>query len=186
MKKVIMLVLLVSLMGGCTPAESQIDRPMALRTSLLNAAQCDFETQITADFGSGTYSFTMECQADGEGSVRFTVLEPETIGGISGTVDARGGALSFDDTALAFPLLADGLLSPVSGPWILMRALRSGYVRACAREEQLLRVTVDDSYEADALTLDIWLDENNLPVQADIYEENRRIMALSIRNFCIG
>lgn len=156
---------------------------MALRTGLLNGSGCQFEAQITADFGDKSYSFLLECQADAEGTVNFIVRQPEYIDGIAGSIQARSGKLVFDDKALAFPLIADGALSPISGPWIIVKALRSGYVRNCAEEDGLFRMTVDDSFSEDAFTLDIWLSDENGPIRADIYEANRRIMAIEIKNF---
>lgn len=183
MKKLVGVVLLLALLCGCSGSNGGFERAMALRTRLLNGQLCQFDAQITADFGESTYTFVLNCQADGDGNVDFTVAEPVSIAGITGRIQGQGGKLTFDDTALAFPLLADGILSPVSGPWVLVRALRSGYVRNMTEEAELLRLRIDDSYETDALALDIWLDEQNGPVRADIYEENRRIMVLEVKNF---
>lgn len=183
MKKLWFLVLVALLLCACSAENPGFDRAMALRTSLLNGTGCQFDAQITADFGDKTYSFLLACQVDEQGSVHFTVEEPKYIEGISGTVQAMAGKLVFDDTALAFPLQADGLLSPVSGPWIVIKALRSGYVRHCGKEDGLFRMTVDDSFSDDALTLHIWIDGNNGPVQAEIFENNRRIMVVQIKNF---
>lgn len=175
--------LLMALLCGCSGSGGEFERAMALRTRLLNGQHCQFDAQITADFGDSTYCFLLSCQADEAGDVHFTVVEPEAIAGIAGLVQGQGGKLTFEEAALAFPLLADGILSPVSGPWVLVRALRSGYVRNAVTEDGLLRLRVDDSYEQDALTLDIWLDGEDRPVRADIYEENRRIMVLEVKNF---
>jgi hypothetical protein len=68
--------------------------------------------------------------------------------------------------ALTFPPLADGQVAPVSGPWILLKTLLGGYLTACGMEDDLLRLTIYDSYEEDALQMEIWLNGENLPVQA--------------------
>ena len=46
-------------------------------------------------------------------------------------------------------------------------------------------MTINDSYEEDALTLDIWLDSQNNPVRAEILYDGRRILTLNIQNFQI-
>lgn len=183
MKRILAIFLIVLMLCGCSRGNDQFDRAMSLRTGLLNANGCKFVAQITADFADKTYMFTMRCRADKDGNIEFEVLEPEYIAGIQGQIRYDGGKLTFDDTALAFELHADGLLSPVSAPWVLVRALRGGYVRHCGQDGQLLLLTVDDSYEEDALMLHIWLGEKNMPVQAEIYENNRRILTLSIKEF---
>ncbi len=184
MKRIWMLALAVVLvLAGCRRENGELEQVMRLRTKLQSSA-CFFEATVTADYGDKTYSFSLRCTADAAGNLEFEVLEPETISGITGSISAAGGKLTFDDTALAFDLQADGLLSPVSGPWMMLGALRGGYVRHCGMEDGLLRVRVDDSYRDDALTLDIWLD-GEAPVQGDIYEENRRILTIQVKNFAL-
>ena len=125
----------------------------------------------------------MDCQADAQGDLSFEVSAPETISGITGRIDDTGGKLTFDETALYFNLLADGQLSPVSAPWVLVSALRGGYLTSAGMEDGLLRVSVNDSYEDDALHLDIWLDNSNAPVKAEILFRERKILSLDVKNF---
>lgn len=185
MKKTTLILFCLFALLGCTKSDDALARAMELRTSLLQAEGCAFHAQITADFGDSTYVFETDCTADAAGTIRFCVTAPESIAQIGGTIDAEGGKLTFDDHALAFPLQGDGALSPVSAPWIFLRALRGGYVRYCVREGAHLRLTADDSYDDNALMLDIWLDADNVPVQADIYEENRKILTLVVSQFRI-
>ncbi len=185
MKRLAIFFLLLLFLSGCASEKHGIDQALRLRTSLLGSTGCSFDAEITADYGDKIYTFLLACSADREGNLKFTVKEPEYIADIQGQIQYDGGKLTFEDMALAFELQTDDMLSPVSAPWIFLRALRSGYIRSCCQEEDYLRMTVDDSYQEDALMLDIWLDENSLPVRADIYEGNRRILALCIRNFVI-
>lgn len=183
MKKLVSMLMLLALLTGCAGENEALDRAMALRAKLLAAAGCSFDAVITADYGDKTHRFAVSCTADGKGNVTFTVTEPETISGITGTVSGEGGELTFDETALAFPLLADGQVTPVSGPWLFMKTLRGGYVRSCGTEGQLLRLSVDDSYREDALHLDIWLGEADLPTRCEIVYDDRRILSLEVSNF---
>lgn len=183
MKRVLALAVVMLTLCGCSGEDAGIDRAMALREQLLSAQECAFQTEITADYGDAVYTFSMDCRVDQAGTVSFTVTAPESIAGITGELAAEGGRLTFDDTSLAFDLLADGQLSPVSAPWILTRTLRGGYLSATTQEGELLRLSIDDSYEEDALRLDIWLDSGNCPVHADILYDGRRILSLSVENF---
>lgn len=185
MKKIVLILLITLLLGGCYGGNDGFGRAMALRTSLVNGEGCAFDATITADFGDKTYTFCLSCESDAQGNIDFTVRSPQSIEGICGTIRADGGALQFDGNALSFPLQSEELLSPVSAPWVLVRALRSGYVRSCAQEDGLFRMRVDDSFRSDALTLDIWVDSESGPVRSDIYEENRRIVSMSVENFRI-
>ena len=171
------------MLSGCSGKNDLSDRAVALRSKLQAAQGCSFDASVTADYGDKTYTFAMGCRVDAHGNLSFTVKEPESIAGISGVIDNSGGKLTFDDHMLAFPMLADGQVSPVSGPWILMKTLRSGYLTSCGMEAGYVRVAIDDSYADDALHLDIWLDEKDLPKRGEILWKGRRILSLDIENF---
>ena len=173
------------LLTGCGGRRELLDRAMALRADLLACESCSFDASITADYGDQIHTFAMSCTGDNDGTVTFTVTEPASIAGITGTIDAGAGNLTFDDAALQFPLLADNQVTPVSGPWLLMKTLLGGYLTACAQEDDLIRLTIDDSYEEDALQLEIWLDSGGSPVNAEILYDGRRIVTMVIENFQI-
>lgn len=183
MKKVWALLILLCLLTGCSDGSSEMERGLALRDRLLSASSCGFDADITADYGDKVYTFSMKCTADARGDMTFTVTAPETIAGITGSVSEAGGRLTFDQTALQFDLMADDQVTPVSAPWILLKTLRSGYITSTTREDDLLRLTIDDSYEEDALHLDIWLDADDIPSRAEILYDGRRILSLSVANF---
>lgn len=172
------------LLGGCKGAEAELDRAMALRAKLL-ASSVSFDAEITADYGDELHTFSLYCEGDTRGNLGFRVTAPEAITDITGRIEGGEGKLTFRDTALAFPILAEDQLSPVSAPWIFYQTLRSGYLTAAGMEEEFLRLTIDDSYEEDALTLDIWLNEQDLPIRAEILYDGRRILTLEIENFQI-
>lgn len=185
MKRLGLLLALVLLLAGCGGKNEELDRAMALRAKLLASTECRFDAAITADYGDQVHKFGVSCTSDGQGDVIFTVKEPDTIAEITGKLSGDGGKLTFDDTALAFPLLADGQITPVSAPWLFVKTLRGGYVRACGMDGDQLRLSIDDSYEADALHLDIWLGEDDIPVRCEIVYGDRRILSLEVSNFTI-
>lgn len=183
MKRTGVIFLLVLFLSGCADASSELNRGMALRSKLLKAGSVSFSADITADYGDKVHTFSMDCAGDAQGNVTFTVTAPETIAGITGKIADGDGSLTFDDTALHFDLMTDDLLSPVSAPWILLKTLRSGYLTAAGMEEDQLRLTIDDSYEDDALQLDIWLDGGDLPARAEILHDGRNILSLTVAKF---
>lgn len=186
MKKAVVLVLCMICLTACTTSSKEIDRGLALRTKLLQAECCTFETEITADYGDRLHVFSLFCQGDTNGTVTFSVIAPETIAGITGIIDNKGGKLTFDDVALHFELLAEDQLSPISAPWIFLKTLRSGYLTSAGMEEDCLRISMDDSYEEDALHLDIWLNADDIPERAEIVYDGKRILSLAVRNFVIS
>lgn len=183
MGKRVVLCLLFLTLCGCSGPPKEMETAMELRTRLLQASGCSFETEITADYGDRIHTFSMSCLADSKGNISFQVTAPDTISGIGGRLSGSGGEILFEDTALAFELLAEEQLSPVSAPWIFLKTLRSGCMTSVCREDDLLRLSVDDSYEEDPLQLDIWLDAENRPMNADILYDGRRILSLGVENF---
>lgn len=185
MKRMVMLISLSVFLAGCSSASLPLNQAMQFRDGLLSAAGCSFSAEVTADYGDELYTFTMDCQGDSAGDLTFAVTSPEEISGISGTISDSGGTLTFEETALHFDLLTDDQLSPVSAPWVFLRTLRSGCITSACMEGELLRVTADDSYEDDALTLDIRLDGENRPIHADILYDGKRILSVKVDSFVL-
>jgi hypothetical protein len=73
----------------------------------------------------------------------------------------------------------------VGAPWILLKTLRGGYLNAANMEDGMLRLTIDDSYEEDALQVDVWLNEADQPFRAEILYDGRRILTLNVNHFQI-
>ncbi|MGM9549802.1 MAG: hypothetical protein ACI3V5_08145 [Faecousia sp.] len=183
MKKLAAAAAVLLFLTGCSGTSKEMERGLALRSELLKASECRFSCEITADYGDKVYAFSMDCQGDPQGSLTFAVTSPETIAGITGGVSESGGKLTFDDTALQFDLMADDQITPVSAPWIFLKTLRSGYITSAGMDGERLRLSIDDSYEDDALQLDIWLSGENRPENAEILWGGRRILSLRVSNF---
>ena len=179
MKKLLPLILVFLL--GCTGTDPAMDAALALRSRVLAAETIRFTVAVGADYITNIEEFSLECVQNGE-VMSFRVREPEEIEAISGTVRGSEGTVGFDETVLAFPLMAEGRLSPLSGPWVLVKALRTGHILAAGREGELIHLFIDDSYEDNALTLDIWLEEG-WPTQAEISWEGRRCLTMTFDDF---
>ena len=158
---------------------------MRLRELMLNSSRCSFVADVVADYGEYTYHFKLDCICDATGNLAFSVLEPDTITGLKGTVGIGGGNLVFEDQVLAFPPLTENELSPISAPMLMMQALRSGYIRAAGINGEVLHVIIDDSYEGEALQANIYFDKERKPVSCELIWNGSRILSLSVENFQI-
>ena len=63
-----------------------------------------------------------------------------------------------------------------------MKALRSGYMNGCTAENDGFWIYVNDSYQEDALRLNVFV-KNNLPVNGEIFWQGRRVMSVVVENF---
>lgn len=183
MKRLLILIVSVCILTGCANRKQNVDNAMAMREKLLNASGCSFDATITADYGDKIYTFSMQCLFDKDGNLAFTVKKPDSIAGITGGIAINSGKLTFDDKILAFYLLADGELSPISAPWLLIKTLRSGYLQSVTLDNRRTHLMIDDSYEAESLKVDIWLDDSLLPDTAEIIWQGRKILSVSVENF---
>ncbi len=185
MKRIILILLAVIFLVGCSSGQGELERALSLRERILSGSACSFDVVISADYSDKVYTFEMKCSSDRSGSLSFEVVSPESISGVTGTVAHDSGKLTFDDQALLFEILADGQITPVSAPWIMLGALRSGYITGCARQQEGLYVQIDDSYEDKALTLDLYTDSQDVPIRGEIIWEGKRVVSMDVKNFTI-
>jgi len=183
MKRALAAVLVALLLVGCGDADGNMRRAMGIREKLLKSKGCSFDAIITADYVDKLYTFTVNCSVNAGGSLSFTVAEPQSIAGITGKLDGDGGRLTFDDKALAFDTMADGMITPVSAPWVFINTLRGGYLSACGADGENLKMILDDSYKEEALQLDIWIDSHDRPVRTEILWKGRRVLSMDVKNF---
>ena len=173
---------IVILLSGCKGSGNSLDRAVALRNRILRANGCTFSATVTADYGEQIYVFKMDCEADREGNLTFTVKEPATIDGITGKISGTGGVITFDDKILAFQTIADGLVTPVTAPWLVMKTLRSGYLKDSAETEQGIEISIDDTYAEESLQLRIRT-TGDLPASGEIFWQGRRILTIVVEYF---
>ncbi len=177
-----LLPLLVVCLMGCAGPDPAMEAALELRSRCLASEQVRFEVEVRADYITSFEEFSLACETAQDGAVSFRVLEPEEIADIRGTVREDEGTVEFEETVLAYPLMAQGRLSPLSGPWVVMKAIRSGCILAAGQEGELTRITIDDSYADNALTVDLWLEEGRV-TEAEIAWEGRRCVTLTVEDF---
>lgn len=185
MKRILGICLIFLILCGCGGKEDALTQAMQLRSELLEASGCSFNAKITADYGDLIYHFTLNCKMQANGELAFTVAEPETISGITGTISQTGGKILFEDKALFFEELSPSGISPVAAPWVMLQALKGGYIRGAMNTDYGVYVQLDDSYSEKALKLNLKLDQNNAPVFAELFYDGRRIMTIEIESFAI-
>lgn len=183
MKRILAVLFCCVFLIGCDSGEAALDDAMELRQKLTDSMGYSFDCVITADYSDRIYSFALQCSFDGQGNMKFSVTEPESISGITGKMDTKGGNLTFDDQVLMFPMLADGYLSPVSAPWLLMQTLRGGYIHSAVKTESGCCIVYHDTFAEEPLQMDVWLDASENPNGAEILWKGRRILTVTVTNF---
>ena len=186
MKFFAVLILILSTFCGCSANNSALEKVTALRKQLLVSDGCSFQATISADYEDKVHTFQMDCSTDSNGRLDFTVTAPKTISGISGYISHDGANLTFDETILAFPMLADGQISPVYSPWLFINSLRGGYLSGCSKDLNELCIYIDDSFCEHPLRVEIIADHDAIPTHVEFIWQKRRILSLAIQNFVIS
>ena len=179
-------VLLVSVfLSGCGRSSTELDNALTLRNQVSSAQKCSFNAIITAEYDDAINSFELKCEAAGNDPLRFEVISPDTIAGITGMISQSNGNLTFDDEMLAFELIVDGRLSPVSAPWLFLRVLKSGYIIACGSEGDGSHIQIEDTYAGEKILIDLYTDRENHPIRADLIWNGKRTLSIIIHSFSV-
>ena len=172
MKRFIAILIMLIVLSGCGTGDSSLQPALQVRDKLLTGNGCTFDAVVTSDYDQYFYTFEMLCSVSPKGELEFTVTKPDTIEGITGIISGNGGKLTIDDNT-----------TPVMAPWIFINSLRSGYIQCVTRTDEYDIVTVNESYEDDALELEIWLTKDGLPKRGDILYRGKRFLVVEVANF---
>ena len=177
-----LLLLIVFTMTGCaghTPKTGQ--QALDFRTALMEQGGCSFTAQITADYGSRVYSFTVDCVNEKD-RTQIQVLEPESIADIRATVSADGTKLAFDGAELDFGKLANGHVSPITAPWLIHHCWIGEYIAWSGNDGDLERVTYLSGYDEEELTVDTWFSDG-IPIRSEVVYDGVRCLVLELSDF---
>lgn len=183
MKRILSVIILCILCAGCSSKTDAMDDALKFRQKLIESNIYSFECTICADYNDAIFTFSLLCCFDEQGNMDFSVLEPDSISGITGEMDSDGGNFTFDDQVLMFPMLADGYISPISAPWLLSKIIRGGYIHSAIKIDKGFQLTYHDSFCEEPLQMEVWTDTAGNPVDAEILWKGRRILTLNVRNF---
>ena len=127
--------------GGCGAEELAL----TIRGEYLAMEHCALQAAVTADYGQRVYQYELAAAVTGQETV-LTLSAPETVAGLTARITGEDSRLEFDGVCVETGPLDGNGLTPVSALPALLEAARSGYMTACALEEDgaVLRVDCGD------------------------------------------
>ena len=155
---------------------------MELRTRLLERG-CRFTAEIEAHLDDGTAAFTLECVCAPDGAVTLEVTEPESVAGITATVEPGARTARFDDIALDFGLLAEGQLAPMAIPQLLCGAWTQDYIREAGADGEDLNAVYLSGWGGRELAVEQWLTKDGQPAYAELWFGSQNAASVRIRDF---
>lgn len=185
MKRLFFVCLSVMFLLGCGNTRSCVDSVVELRNRVLRAEGWAFTADITADYGDSIYTFKMKCEQEASGDMVVEVIAPDSISGIKAQISKGSGQLTFEDMTLAFAMVADEQITPISMPWLFMKALCGGYISTAGNDGSGIHAQIDDSYSGQQFTMDIWAEGDMTPQRAELIWNGKRILSMDIAEFQI-
>ena len=180
------------LLAGCGRLEVSEAEQLALeiRGEYLELERCSASLEITADYGQRVYQFGMEAQVQGEDAA-LTLTAPETVAGLTARWAGEAGTLEYDGVAVETGSLDPEGLEPVSAFPVLLEAARSGYLTACALEEDgaVLRVDCGDpaGTPGQGTETTLWFDgETGALLRGEIRVDGFRVIGCTCTAFTKG
>ena len=180
------------LLVGCGRLEVSEAEQLALeiRGEYLELERCSASLEITADYGQRVYQFEMDAQVQGEDAV-LTLTAPETVAGLTARWAGEAGTLEYDGVAVETGSLDPEGLDPVSAFPVLLEAARSGYLTACALEEDgtVLRVDCGDpaGTPGQGTETTLWFDgETGALLRGEIRVDGFRVIGCTCLEFTRG
>ena len=183
-----MMILLLSACAGGGGQEEQLS--LAVRGSYLEMTACSAAVTLTADYGQRVYRYELELAREGENTT-LTLTAPDNVAGITARLEGEGGLLEYDGLSVETgPLDGEGL-TPVSAIPALLETARSGYITACALEEEgaLLRLDCGDpeGTPGEGVETTLWFDaQTHALVRGEIRTEGFRAVLCEFTNFTMG
>ena len=166
-----------SLPGGVSKEE---ELALAIRGEYLKTDRWTGRAALTADYGRRVYQYelTATC-ADGE--TLLTLTAPEEAAGITARITGKDSRLEYDGLSVETGPLDSGGLTPVSSIPVMLEAARSGYMTACAMEEDtgLLRVEYGEPEGAPdtGRVVTLWFDSAGHGLkQGEIWSDGFRVV----------
>lgn len=148
MRKCLVCVLMTTLLlAGCGQGGGNEAEELALtiRGEHLAMNGCAARAAVTADYGQRVYRYEMAVSVTGQETL-LTLSAPETVAGLTARMTGEENLLEFDGVSVETGPLDDNGLTPVSAVPALLEAAKTGYITACALEEDgtVLRVDCGD------------------------------------------
>ena len=170
----ILLMILPLLLCGCGNGEETAFEEF--RQEMQNADSLSFTADVRAEYEDSTAEFKLAFSMQGD-EYSVEILEPELVAGIKARVKSGDTHLEYDGAILDIGRLTDRGLCPMSALPYLTDAMKSAYADMAWTESGLLTVRL---VPADDMSVTLWIDEENEPVNAEITYKEKTVVFIEI------
>lgn len=170
----ILLMILPLMLCGCGESEELVFSQF--RQELKNASALSFAADVAAEYEDKTAEFELAFSMQGD-EYRVEIVEPEIVAGISAHIKSGETHLEYDGAILDIGKLTDRGLCPMSALPYFADALKDAYMEMAWTEDELVTVRL---VPADDMSVTLWLNEDKVPVNAEITCEDKTVVFIEI------
>jgi outer membrane lipoprotein-sorting protein len=177
MRKAVISALMIPLLllAGCGKQEAKLKAGLeSFRQSITDAQSITAQTELTADWGESTQSYTLDMTCT-PGAMRLEILAPELIAGIKATVTDDGAQVEYDGVMLSVPPVSEDGLTPVSALPAVLKAARDGYSEQTWWEDGYIAARF---YVSENSSATVWINPETLALKwAEISTDGRTVIS---------
>lgn len=182
MKRKISALLMITALLLCGCGENEELAFESFRKELAGAEELCFTADVQAEYEDKTAAFKLEFSMKGD-EYAVKILEPEIVAGISAHIKSGETHLEYDGVILDIGDLNDRGLCPMSALPYLADAMKDAYAEMAWTEDELLTVRL---VPADDMSVTLWINEDNEPVNAEISYKEKTVVFIEIDNWEIS
>lgn len=175
------------LLSACSHSGMSADKmAKEIRSEILDAGNIRMTLNITADYGDNVYDFKLHFEGGTDGGT-LTVLEPETIAGLTAVFTADGLTFQYDGASLDTGELNESGLSPIGSLPAMLTQWCEGYISQSTYETMDgLSCTAVSFSVSDDTQLRTWFDcETYLPVRSELTSSGSVVIFCEFENVII-
>ena len=175
--------MLFCLLCACGGGKTEpIQAPVDYRAALLRAGGCRFRAEGRAEQGDRICEFALDCLCRADGSAQVTVLEPESVAGVTAAVDGGSGALVYDGVRVSLGLTEDLRLAPLAAPATVLAGWLEGDIVSAGEEDNALCAVFELEPGQDPLSVYTWFAAGE-PVRAELVRGGAVRASLRLTDF---
>lgn len=178
---------------ACSPAEkgAQAEQlALLIRGEYLSMAACDAQVEVTADYGSRVFSYSLDVAYRREGETVLTVTAPEEIAGVTARLWEDSSVLEYDGAQVETGPVTEEGLSPMAAVPLLLEQAGEGFIAQCGLETlesgEVLRVVCRDPEGQPGVGLEytLWFQpETHALVRGEVSQDGYTVLTCTFTGF---
>ena len=178
---------------ACGPAEkgAQAEQlALEIRGEYLAMTACNTQVEVTADYGSRVFSYSLDVDYHREGETVLTVTAPEEIAGVTARMWEDSSVLEYDGVQVETGAVTEDGLSPMAAVPLMLEQAGAGFIAQCGLETlengEVLRVVCRDpeGQPGEGVECTLWFQpETHALVRGELSQDGYTVLTCTFTQF---